>query len=129
MNFYLDENIPPRIASALNILEGDDGHFVFSTELEFGKGIKDDELFYRLQEASGILITNDLKQITRRNEITLLKELGITSFVLSFPSGSNFELKYRTMILHWEEIKRTCRKNQMPFICRITAKGKFEILS
>ena len=60
MNFYFDEQLPKIIASALNILESHEGaNQVFSTEIEFGKGIKDIELFENLRKVNGILVTHD----------------------------------------------------------------------
>jgi hypothetical protein len=77
MNFYFDEQLPKITAIALNILESHEGvNQVFSTEIEFGKGIKDIELFENLTKVNDILVTHDLKMRTRKNEFSLIKELG-----------------------------------------------------
>lgn len=130
MNFYFDEQLPKIVASALNILESHEGvNQVFSTETEFGKGIKDIELFDKLKKVNGILVTHDLKMRTRKNEFSLIKELGITVFIISLPSGANFELQYQTIIGMWPEIKKIYRKNRSPpFVCRIKMRGEPEFL-
>jgi hypothetical protein len=125
MDFYLDENLPHVIAEALDILEKHYKiHRVFSTELIWSKGIKDDSLIVKLKEANGIWITHDLKLKTRVNEFYLMKEEGITVFIISLPSGYDFTVMYRTIIYRWEEIKQICIKNEQPFICRLLIRGQ-----
>jgi hypothetical protein len=130
MDFYFDEQLPKIIANALNIIEGHEGiNNVFSTETEFGKGISDLELFARLKEVNGILVTHDLKMKTRKNEFSVIKELGVSVFLISLPSGANFELQYQTIIGIWPEIKKICRKQRgIHFVCRIKMRGKPEFL-
>ena len=130
MDFYLDEQLPKIIAHALNVLESHEGiNHVFSTEDEFGKGIKDVELFDKLKSVSGILITPDLKMKTRKNEFSLLKKLGATAFMISLKPGSNFERQYQTIISKWAEIKKI-QNQQGPnsFVCRIKLRGRPEFL-
>ncbi len=130
MDFYFDEQLPKIVAQALNVLESHEGvNNVFSTESEFGKGIKDVELFEKLKSVKGILITPDLKMKTRQNEFSLLKKLGITVFIISLPTGSNFELQYQTLIGKWPKIKKILSDyGSAPFVCKIKLKGKPEFL-
>lgn len=129
MDFYLDEQIPKTVAEALDKIESHEGYNrVFSTATEFGKGISDIELFKKLKAANGILITNDLKIMTRRVEITALKDLGVNAFIISFPSGVNYELIWQTIFDKWTEIKKIVKKTKQPFICRIKMKGAPEML-
>lgn len=127
MDFYLDENLPPRVANALNALEEGEEDNVYHTRLVFGAGILDPDLFPKIKEVNGILITNDLKQYSRKNEHDIIKELGITVILLHLPKGANFALKYKTIIDRWEEIKTICRKNKHPFFCKIKMRGETEI--
>ncbi len=99
-----------------------------STEIKFGKRIKDPDLFKILKEKKGILISNDLRMKTRNNEFTLLKELGITAFLISLPSGSGYWIKVKTIINYWEEIKSASEKHKHPFIRRIKMRGASEFL-
>lgn len=130
MDFYFDEQLPKVVAEALNILESREGiNRVLSTESEFDKGIKDVDLYRRLKEVNGVLVTHDLKMVTRKNEFALIKELGISVFVLSLPSGANFVLQYQTIISKWAEIKKLHKRNShTPFVCRIKMRGEPEFL-
>lgn len=129
MDFYFDEQLPKRVANALNELEGHDGiHNIYCTELKFEKGIKDPELFKRLQAVDGILISNDLRMKTRNNEFTLIKELGITAFLISLPSGSGYWIKVKALIKHWDVIKEVASKHKRPFVCRVMMRGEIKFL-
>lgn len=126
MDFYFDEQLPPSIAEALNLIEGHEKkHRVFSTASVFGKGVQDIDLFRKLQEVNGILVTHDLKMLTRRKEFELIKDLGISVFVISLPDGANYELIYRTIIGDkWHEIKALWKKRRNEsFVCRIKMRG------
>jgi hypothetical protein len=130
MDFYFDEQLPKVVAEALNVLESREGvNRVLSTETEFGKGVKDVELYNKLKDAHGVLVTHDLKMITRKAEFALIKHLGVSVFVLSLPSGANFEFQYQTIIAKWAKIKELYRKNNSsPFVCRIKMRGDPEFL-
>lgn len=130
MDFYFDEQLPKIVAEALNVLESREGvNRVLSTETEFGKGVKDVELYKKLKDVNGVLVTHDLKMITRKNEFALIKECGVSVFILSLPSGANFELQYQTIIAKWAEIKKLYRrKSSMPFVCRVKMRGDPEFL-
>lgn len=106
MDFYFDENLPKAIAEALNIVEGHRAiNRVFSTEVAFEKGIKDLELIPKIKSVNGILITHDIKMKTRSNEHQLIKEIGVTVFIISLPSGCNYELMYQKIFSDWEKSK------------------------
>src|SRR5258708_469561 len=120
MDFYFDEKLPKIVANALNVLESHEGvNHVLSTEIEFGKGIQDADLFKKLKSVNGILVTHDLKMRTRKNEFSLIKGLGISVFMISLPSGADFELQYQTIISIWPEIKKIFKQQKpSPFACR-----------
>jgi hypothetical protein len=128
MDFYFDENLPPRVANALNALEEGEMDNVYNIQDAFGKGILDPDLYPLLKKVNGILITIDLKMLSRKNEYGLIKTLGITVIFLCIPKHENFVFKYRTIIDKWEEIKRVCKENKHPFMCKIKMRGVLEIL-
>lgn len=129
MDFYFDENLPERLADAFNALEGKDGHRVFLTGAKFGEGIKDVDLFPLIKNANGILFTNDLIMISRRNEFVLLKKLQLTAFIMSFPKGSTFDEKARHLFLRWADIKKVCEREKLPVIYEIKNNGDFRLLT
>lgn len=127
MRFYFDENIPGAIARALNELEKERTDIIVqSTEDVWCKGIKDPQLIEKLNEVDGILVTNDLKMKHLYGE--LLKQHKVSAFFIVFPSGVNFEFRYRQVIKFWEGIKKTAREEQHPFMCRIQNNGKYIFL-
>jgi len=55
MDFYFDENLPERVARALNELEGKQSSVnIYSTVDKWEKGIKDPDLAVKISEADGI---------------------------------------------------------------------------
>ena len=130
MDFYFDEQLPTVVAKALDVLESQQGvNRVLSTETEFGKGISDVDLFKKLKNVNGVLVTHDLKMITRKNEFALIKEMGISVFILSFPTGANFESQYQTIFAKWSDILKLYRKNSSKaFVCRIKMRGDPDFL-
>lgn len=131
MDFYFDENIPDRIAQALNYLEGENRkHNVFYTGKEFKTGIIDVELFPLISKAKGIFITNDLKVAHRKVEIELLKELNIPTYLLCFRQGATYWERVLMIMEKWPYIKETAlyyEPNGKHYICKIKVKGKPEI--
>jgi len=124
MDFYLDENLPKLIAQALNIIEQHDAsNKVFSTEVIFGKGVKDCPLITKLKEVNGIWITHDSKIITRKNEFQLIKNEGIKVIIIGLPDGCKFTVMYRTIFDKWENMKTICKRNGNPFVCKIHMNG------
>ncbi len=119
MDFYLDENLPPRLAKALN--EFDEENRILHTQIEFGKGIKDVPLIDKLNEIKGIkiIVTNDLKFKHRIHQYRIYKDNNLSTIMISLPSGPNDWAKMITITNKWELITELSRKHKHPFICRI----------
>lgn len=128
MDFYFDENMPVRVANALNELEAGEIHNVYHIQSVWEKGIKDPDLFPLIKEKSGIFVTNDLKILSRKNEYELLQSLEITAIFIDFPSGTNFVYKYQKIFKHWEDIKEICTREKHPFLCKFKMRGNPEFL-
>ena len=127
MNFYFDENLPPRISKALNELEGKDNN-IYHTQLEFKKGVKDPDLYPLLKDNDGILITNDLKMLSRTAERSLIITYKISVVFIKFASGSNFVTKYQLIFKKWEEIKDELKNNKLPIMFIVKPVGKNQLL-
>lgn len=128
MDFIIDENLPPRVAQALNALAGRHEHRVFHVQEKYAKGIKDVDLIKLIGKDKLILITNDLKMKTRSNEFTLLKDEGVSAFLISLPRVCDFDAISVTVINKWKEIREIAEKAKQPFVCRIKLKGDSEFL-
>lgn len=125
MDFYLDENIPERIAEGLNYFEGEKRkHNVYSVVEKGLAGKKDVDLFPKIKEWNGIFITNDLKITTRKNEFELLKELGLSVFIVSFKKGSTYWERVNTIMNRWQLIKEIAEGETKPFVCHVKLIGK-----
>lgn len=121
MDFYFDENTPPRIAAALNVLEGEKSDInVFHTQVQWGKGVKDPSLYPLLKKANGILVTSDLKMMTRKAERQIIMKHAVPVIIFTVPPGSNFPSRYQFIFKKWEAIKKFCRNNNPPYMGRIT---------
>jgi len=126
MNFYFDENIPKAIAKAVSELEKSATNYnVQHTEDAWYRCIPDPELIRNLSAIDGILISNDLKMKKAFSE--LLAQNKITAFFISFPSGADYESRYKLVINNWSTIKKISETQRRPFICKIKPRGKPEI--
>lgn len=120
MDFYFDENLPERVARALNELEGKQSSInVYSTVDKWEKGIQDPDLIVLLSKVNGIWVTNDKKLRTRIEHFKLIKRQNITVIIICFASGSDYVTKYQRIVKVWEKIKKTCReKEKSAFIAK-----------
>lgn len=94
MRFFLDENTPVNVATYLRT--------IFRNKHEFAhpclddpdnlRGLNDVELFARLSGLSfDCVLTNDLKQATRRDELQALYDSGL-SWIGMKPTGNALEM-------------------------------------
>ena len=86
-------------------------------------------LFDLIKSENGILFTTDLKMLSRKEELKAIQETGISVFFFAQPSGCNFTLLYQKIIAHWEDVKKTAKKQKGPFLAKISAHGKVEVIS
>lgn len=124
MDFYFDENVPIRLARAIAELEK--VYKVFSTFDKIGGGVKDISLIPQIKQLDGILVTFDLKIITRVNEFDLIKSEGITVFVLKIRTGATYWEQVNFIMKNWETIINICNSKPHPFICVLKEKGQPE---
>ena len=119
MDFYLDENLPPRLAKALNEL--DEENRILHTQIEFGKGIKDVPLIDKLNEIKGIkiIVTNDKKFKQRIHQYRVYKDNNLSTIMISLPAVTNYWVIINTIVNKWELITKLSREHEHPFICKI----------
>jgi hypothetical protein len=131
MNIFLDENLPERVAVALNALEGIKSPIdVYHTGAYFGWGIKDVDLIAKIKAATGVLITQDDRIRKNAAEIGLIKKEGVSVLIIGISAGSNFEKIYQFIFKHWESIKNQCDKSKKaPFVAKILSDGVIKVYS
>ena len=124
MIFYFDENLPPQIARALNIL--DSKNKIYSVKDKF-EGVKDLELIPKLTEEEAILITFDKNMRKIQAERKALKSNKMIVFFLAIKL--NYWDTVKLFIKIWDKIlsnaKKISREKEAIFF-RITGQGKIE---
>lgn len=133
MIIFIDENLPPQLAEALNILQqalnAKNGTQiqVKSIKVAFGQGAKDEDW---IPEISGnVVITQDYKIQTTRHQRDLLHKHSVgVFFIKSGKKGMAFWEITKLLINRWEEILKLIRKSAVPFAYRGSLRSKFEEL-
>ncbi|MCF2496139.1 PIN-like domain-containing protein [Dyadobacter chenhuakuii] len=123
---YIDENISPHIASALDILEkplGSDFEVVSIVSV-FGKGALDEEWLPKIGAEGAVVITQDLNIHRTKSQRRLFKEHQVGVFFLSPPSknGYHYWEMVEQIIKRWQEIRKLCRERR-PFAFRCTSRS------
>jgi hypothetical protein len=127
MRIFLDENLPPRLANGLNILDDPkiSGFEVFSIKEIFGikdengksVPLKDEDWIPKVGDMNAAVITQDfnIHRIQSQNE--LYKQHRIGPFILSPPKGKGYQYWDMVKILvdEWLEIKQIASKENRPF--------------
>jgi len=127
MKIYLDENLPPQLASGLHILEqpNREGFEIYSTVDQFGRGIRDEDWIPEVGLVGGIVITQDIKIQRTRHLFELYRENGLGVFFFKAPSNTGYT--YWEMVVEiikrWEDIKVRSKDTRRPFAFRITKRG------
>lgn len=136
MKIYIDENMPPQLARALNILqevtnrrEGTN-HEVLSVVDVFGTGVKDEDWIPKAGGEKAAIITQDYHIQTTRHQRDLCNQYGLGMFYIRPPSRNGFTFGDMTKLLvkRWDEILKILKKDNPPFSYRCTSKAGFKKL-
>lgn len=131
---YIDENMPSQLAHGLNILQQPqnikDGMEikVLSIKDVFGQGAADEVWIPEIGKQSGIVITQDFNIQQTKHQRELYLESGIGIFFLKTPSKGGFQYWdfVKRLVKDWEFIKKTIRKEPVPFAYRGSSNSPFE---
>lgn len=127
MRIFLDENLPPRLANGLNIL--DDPKIsgfevlsikeIFGTKDEKGKSIplKDEDWIPKVGSMDAAVITQDFNIFRIQSQNELYKQHKIGLFILNPPKGKGYQYwdMVRILVNEWTEIKQIASKEKKPF--------------
>ena len=130
MKFFLDNNLPPAIARALNELVGDE-HEVVHLRAKFSADTTDVEWIQSLgNEGDWIMITRDDAIIRKPQEREALKQSGITAFFLAqgWKHLTRWELAWK-IVRWWPNIQEQASlvAKGAIFIVPVKYSGKFKV--
>ena len=127
--FVLDENLSPRLAKALELLDESEGVRVRAVTELFEAGTADDTLLAALGTAGAFLITRDTRQRKRPAELEAWVANSAGVFVLSGKNLERWEI-VRQVVASWPLIKKAAQNTTRPFAYRVHHNGgKLEPIS
>lgn len=119
MRFILDENLPPRLAAALELL----GEPVEAAGKATPRGAPDDELVRHVADLGGCLVSRDKRMLRSPSTVAALREARVGLFVLMDRQVSTLELA-RVLLWAWPEVRRWAERTEAPFFLEITPRGE-----
>ncbi len=123
MIFYFDENIPPQIARAINLL--DKNNEIYTVKDKY-QGLKDLELIPKLAEEKAVLITFDKNMRKNRAERTALEQNKMIVFFFATQIKDYWDF-VKLNIKIWKKITELVKKTkEKPKFYRVTGQGKIE---
>lgn len=127
MKIFIDENLPPRLAEGLQLLESanDDGIEVFSIPKYFGKGATDEEWISEVGKLKAVVITQDhnIHRKQLQKELYRKHKVGLIVFKAPGKSGYTYWEMVENIIKHWQLIKKEVGKRNPPYAFQITPRG------
>ena len=125
MIFFFDNNLSPRLAKAMGILE-QNGR-VMHLQDKFRPDAKDEDWLEYVGKNRMILITRD-KMIRRHAaELRAIKNYKVGAFILT-GTVTNIWDTVRQVINNWLKIKGLASKTSLPFAFKVPFRGKIEKL-
>jgi hypothetical protein len=126
MKCLFDNNLPPKLAKALNYLEGDDGITVEHLKEKFPVNTPDTQWIVKLgKEGEWFVITKDNQIRKKPHEIKAWKETHIPIVFLqrSWTNYGFWEQSWR-LIKYWQNLKDTIEHNKKAKSFVLTVNGK-----
>lgn len=120
VTFFLDENMPRRLADALRDHLGESATHLYH---HFGReGVPDPEVLRFVGERGWLLVTRDLQIMRRAHERRVIEELGIGAFFLKDTLDDLCSIT-RALVHNWPEMKRHARTRPRPFALLVRERG------
>lgn len=120
VTFFLDENMPRRLAQALHDHLGENVTHLYD---HFGAdGVLDPDVLRFVGDRGWFLVSRDLKIMRRPHERAVIETMGIGAFFLK-DSLNDFCSIARAVIHNWPEMKRCAHARQGPFAILLRERG------
>ncbi len=132
MIVYLDENLSPYLAYAINNLQKalnkrypklTENIEVRSLPDDFGKGAKDENWIPKLKYGT-FVITADVNIRFTKHQRDLFEHYQVGMFFIKIPKGYSFWDTALLIIKKWESVLATIIEKKPPFAYRIKVKGE-----
>ncbi|HEX6038795.1 DUF5615 family PIN-like protein [Longimicrobium sp.] len=120
LTFFLDENMPRRLAAALREQLGENATHLYD---HFGRtGVLDPEVLRFVGERGWLLVSRDRKIMRRPHERSVIEQMGIGAFFLKDSLDDLCSIT-RAIVHNWPEMKRYARTRERPFALLLRERG------
>ncbi len=101
---------------------------VKSIKDEFGQGTQDEDWIPKAGKQNAIIITQDYRIQTDKNQFALYQEHGLGIFFFKPPSknGVTYWEMVDQVVKRWEVVKKLASKEKRPFAYRCSSRTDFE---
>jgi hypothetical protein len=125
--FLLDNNFPPQLAKALELLDQEDCQYRHSAAV-FGAAAPDELLFAGVKERGWFLVTQDAQMSRKPAERQAILQSGIGVFVFTGRAERTFREIAAFVLARTSEMIEYARRTKPPFICSVPDRGKLKRL-
>ena len=112
MTLLLDENLSPKVATALKAL----GREVTHVNEILPRGTSDEEIFSKLAELGWCLLTQDIKIKRHKHQRAAMIQAGIGAFIFTGRAEKSLEEMTIKILQHLDEIESLIRNTRRPFV-------------
>jgi predicted nuclease of predicted toxin-antitoxin system len=124
LTLLLDENLSPKIATALKAL----GREVIHVNEILPRGTSDEEIFSKLAELGWYLLTQDIKIKRHKHQREAMIQAGIGALIFTGRADKSLEEMTIKILQHLDEIESLANNTRRPFVFGISDRGKIERL-
>jgi len=118
----LDENLPPKVAQALAVIDFPVTHVID----HLPRGTADEELFVEAAKRDWVLVTRDAKMWRKRGQQAALLQAGIGVFVMVSSAAQSPSDLLALLLKRMPEMLRLVDRTKRPFVLRVPDRGKIE---
>jgi len=126
MNFFFDNNLSPKLAKAMNLLE-EDG-YVMHLKDRFRQDEADAVWLAYVGSNKFVLVTRDKKIRKRPGELTAFKKHNVGAFILTGKNLGRWR-EIKQLICAWEEMRSLGACTRRPFAFQVPPKGRIKPLN
>lgn len=125
MIFFFDENMPPKVAAALQSLGTCEARHLVD---HLPRGTPDEDVFRFVASQGWFLITQDVRIRRNPHQRQALLQAGIGAFILTGRANRSVEEMMIFLLGRLPEIIKAAQHLEPPFILGVPDRGKIEQL-